>query len=163
MKKIIFILIVLSISSLSLMAQTKKMYVYVSTDSYTVFESGTINWKAKVPYKNFVRFVSEIVDVPQGDYAQNMRTQFYEYLVKNYLNDFKKMKLHNEVARASLNDYDSNNPNLVRSYESLFEKLEKSSWQYEIILVKGFKYDPKKTTSGPLFEKAKNILIKGVE
>ena len=163
MKKITLTFFFLLMSASFLLAQTKKKYIYINTDSYSVFESGTFNWKANVPYKNFVRFVSELVDVAEGDYAQTMPMQFYEYLVKNYLPDFKKMKLHNTSALASVWDYDSENPNLVRNYEHLFEKEEHSSWQYETILVKGFKYDPKKTTSGPLYEKAKSIMIKGVE
>lgn len=116
-----------------------------------------------MPYKNFVRFVSEIIDVPTEDGGSYLRVQFYEYLMKNYLTDFKKMKLHEDYPRASVREHKSDNASMVRDYEYLFEKQEKVSWHYETILVKGFKYDPLKKTPGPLYEKAEELLVKGVE
>lgn len=163
MKKLTLILLLVAISGATLQAQTKKMYVYIQTHHSVVFENGTFNWKAKVPYKNFVRFVSEIIDVPKDDDGSNIRLQFYEYLMKNYLSDFKKMKLHEDYPRASVWEYKSDNKSMVRDYEYLFEKQEKVSWNYETILVKGFKYDAAKKSPSPLYAKAEKLLVKGIE
>jgi hypothetical protein len=161
MKKSSLLLMLMLMLSTCLLAQTKKMYVYVETESSAVFEPGTFKWKAIVPYKSFVRFVSEIIDVAEP--ADYLRVQFYEHLVKNYGSDFKKMKLHKDYPRASVWDYNGNNANDVRQYKLFFEKDEKASWQYETILVKGFKYDAAKKTPGPLFTKAEKLLVKGIE
>ncbi|MEI9955278.1 MAG: hypothetical protein WDM90_02995 [Ferruginibacter sp.] len=106
MKKIIFLSIIYVLSCQQIFAQTKKMYVWIETEHNTVFQSGTNNWKPEIPYKHFVRLISEVMEVPDDYYV---REQFYEYIMKNYPSELKKMKLHKDFARMSTGLYDDNN------------------------------------------------------
>ncbi|HTE01010.1 MAG TPA: hypothetical protein VK668_17080 [Mucilaginibacter sp.] len=158
MKKHLFILIACFFSFSTLYAQTKKFYVWVETEASTVFLPGTQDWKPQVPYKHFVRLISEVMEVPDDYYV---REQFYEYLVKNYLTDLNKMKLHKDYVRMGVGDYSDSNPLAERDYKLMFQPVERASWQFETILIKGFKYNPAKKTPGPLFDRARKIVMEG--
>ena len=159
MKKLLFVTLICLVTSYTTQAQTKKIYCYIETESNYVFKYNTFEWKAEVPYKHFVRLVSEVIEVPNEYY---IREQFYEYVVKNYLPDFKKMKLHKDFVRISIYDYDNTNqPEEGYSYKQLFKEQPRSSWQYEAILIKGFKYNPTNKGPWPLLSKAKKILVEG--
>ena len=160
MKKIVILTILSVVLCLQTFAQTKKIYVWVETESSTVFQDNTNNWKPEIPYKHFVRLYSEIIEVSNDYYV---REQFYEYLVKNYLSELKKMKLHKDFVRMGISDYDAANPNLVNNYKWLYEFQPTASWQYEAILIKGFKYNPNNKGPYPLLDKAKKLIVEGKE
>ena len=161
MKKIILFLIIYVCSCQYIFAQTKKVYVWVETENNTVFQYNTNNWKPEIPYKHFVRLISEVIEVPNDYY---IREQFYEYIMKNYLPELKKMKLHKDFIRMSSSAmYADFGQQQQREYKLLFEPMEHSSWQFETILIKGFKYDPTKKGPWPLLEKAKKIVVEGKE
>lgn len=160
MKKLIPVLFFLFTAN-QLFAQSKKIYIWLETEPSTVFENNTDNWKSNVPYKHFVRLISEVMEIEDpGD--DQLRQQFYEYLMKNYAGDLKKMKLHKDFARMSWGYYDENNGRAENDYRALFEPMEHSSWQYESIPVKNFKFDPKKK-AGPLYKKAEQLVVMGIE
>jgi len=74
------------------------------------------------------------------------------------------MKLHKDFVRISIYDYDNTNqPEEGYSYKQLFKEQPRSSWQYEAILIKGFKYNPQNKGPWPLLAKAKKILVEGKE
>lgn len=160
MKKLILFGIIYVLSCKQTFAQTKKMYLWIETENNTVFQYNTNTWKPEIPYKHFVRLISEVIEVPNDYYN---REQFYEYVMKNYLSELKKMKLHKDVARMSIGLYDDNNPRAAHDYKYLFEPMEHSSWQFETILIKGFKYDSNKKGPWPLLEKAKKLVVEGKE
>jgi len=160
MKKIIILSIIIVLSCQQTFAQTKKMYVWIETESSTVFQYNTNNWKPEIPYKHFVRLISEVMEVPDDYYV---REQFYAYIMKNYLPELKKMKLHKDVARMSIGLYDDNYGRAAIDYKSLFEPVATASWQFETILIKGFKYDPNNKGPWPLFDKAKKLVVEGKE
>ena len=160
MKKIIVLSILYVVLCQQLFAQTKKIYVWLETESNTVFQSGTNNWKPEVPYKHFVRLISEVMEVPDDYYV---REQFYEYIMKNYLSELKKMKLHKDFVRMSWAFYDNNYQRAEHDYKLLFEPVENASWQFETTLIKGFKYNPNNKGPWPLFDKAKKLVVEGKE
>ena len=63
----------------------------------------------------------------------------------------------------SMGLYDSNNPRAAIDYKTLFEPKENASWQFEAILIKGFKYNPNNKGPWPLFDKAKKLVVEGKE
>jgi hypothetical protein len=159
MKKLLFATLFCLISSFTAQAQTKKIYCYIETENGAVFKNGTFDWKTEVPYKQHVRLISEVIEVPDEYF---IREQFYEYVVKNYYKDLVKMKLHKSAAGVMISNYDNPyQPEVGYSYNFLFKKEEKSSWQYEAILIKGFKYNPKNKGPFPLLQKAKQIVVDG--
>lgn len=160
MKKIVILTILSIVLCLQTFAQTKKIFVWVETESSTVFKNNTFDWKPEIPYKHFVRLYSEIIEVPNDYYV---REQFYEYLVKNNLSELKKMKLHKDFIRMGIADYDAANPNTVNNYKGLYESQPGASWQYEAILIKGFKYNPNNKGPYPLLDKAKKLIVEGKE
>ena len=161
MKKIILPLLLLVVTANQLSAQqSKKLYVWVETESDHVFEYGTQNWKPQVPYKHFVRLISEVLEVPDENY---LREQFYEYIMKNYASDLKKLRLHKSYSRMSMGYYDNGYGRAEKDYRALFEPVEKASWQFETILIEGFKYDPTKKIGGALYQKAEKLVVMGIE
>lgn len=147
--------------------QTKKMYLYLETEWATVMsQDGMGKWRPEVPYKQFVRLATEIFEVPANEPDDYYRYQFYEYVMKNYYSDFKKFKLHKDWMRLGVGEYDAKNPAYVANYEGMFKDrngIKDPSWQFETILIKGFKYDPNFKKPGPNWAKAEKLMIKGIE
>src|ERR1700741_1675521 len=120
MKRLLLAGIVCLVSIIQTKAQTKKMYLYLETEWNTVMsEDGTRKWRPEIPYKQFVRLASEIFEVPANEPNDYYSYQFYEYIMKNYYDQFKKMKLHKDYMRIGVGDYDESNPNLVANYKGM--------------------------------------------
>jgi hypothetical protein len=141
--------------------------MYIETERQTVLNDDGTTWKPSVPHKQFIRLVTELFDLK--DYDPNNYSygyQFYEYLMKNYPQELKKMKLHKDYLRYGIMEYDETNPNLVSNYKYLFidnDQIKDPTRQFKTTLIKGFKYDPAIQTPGPLYQKAKELILKGIE
>ncbi|WP_207426270.1 hypothetical protein [Pedobacter sp. SYSU D00535] len=164
------ILIIISITS-SAQEKEKHYIVMESNYNYTHVNSVDTTWKQSIPYKRMVRIISEPFDFPKNfdsRWSSEAGVQFLEYLMTNYKEEFKKMRGHQSYYTGVDWIYDPKSSSSVKQYNQLSTDPKGSRAEFEIILIKGFKFTPgkypliKNKGTTPLHEKAILLLSKGL-
>lgn len=94
----------------------------------------------------------------------DVKVQFVEYVMKTNPEVIRKMRLHTLGTFQKVR-HDPNNPDDAGQYKFYTTNAKPGNWTYEIIVIKGFKYEPGKyadVAAGkrkiPLYEEARSIL-----
>ena len=124
-------------------AQTAQKFTVYETQTAVTHDRSN-QWKTRVPYKNYVRIVIAPYDVPANYDATRdgaIEEQVSEFIYKNHLDKFAKLKKHMEAYNYLELGYKESD------YNYYIKPCTNCNWQYEIIIITGFKFVPRKPNS----------------
>ncbi|MFA5298794.1 MAG: hypothetical protein WC389_11370 [Lutibacter sp.] len=145
MKKLLTICFLIAISLTSKAQENKQFYIVFATQDYAAkqYLNGKQDWKPEVPYKHYVRFITTPFEAPKdlsydNGYSSAVGNQVAEFVYKNHLALFEKLKLQNTSFNFSIREYKE------RDYAFDTEDCKDCNYQHEKTIIKGFKFNPKK-------------------
>ncbi|PHR12776.1 MAG: hypothetical protein COA40_07815 [Aequorivita sp.] len=148
MKQFISICLFVIISFIGSAQGTKQFYIVFETQDYAAkqFVNGKQDWKPEVPYKKYVRFVTTPFEAPTELRDDNglqtaLSNQLAEFIFKNNLALFEKLKRQNTSFNFSLRDYNE------RDYNISTKDCESCNYQYEKTIIEGFNFKSVKENS----------------
>jgi hypothetical protein len=147
MKKLITILVFL-LAGISLQAQqTKKVFIVVQSDDYYVskIENGKYIWRDDISYKKYIKIITTPFDMPINNSSptmiQGLGNQFAEFVYKNHLKEFAKLKKHLRGFTYLLVTYNA------REYDFQTKDCVGCNYQYEKTIIDGFVFNPIEASS----------------
>ncbi|MGV8946382.1 MAG: hypothetical protein ACOH1N_08140 [Lutibacter sp.] len=145
MKKLLTICLLIAIAFTSQAQETKQFYIVFETQDYAAkqYVNGKQDWKPEVPYKKYVRFITTPFEAPKelsndNGYITANGNQLAEFIYKNQLALFEKLKFQNTSFNYSVREYNE------RDYGISVNDCESCNYQHEKTIIKGFKFNPKK-------------------
>jgi len=123
---------------------TKKYFAVFETQHATArtYENNADNWKPEVPYKKFVRIVIGPYDAPidmsENGYSTSLANQLAEFIYKDHLKEFEKLKLHLRAFNFTAIPYTES------AYKIRTTDCIDCNFQHEIIIIEGFTFTPVK-------------------
>jgi hypothetical protein len=163
LSKFILLAVILSFSCIANAQETKKYYVVFETQYATARSTinNTNDWKPEVPYKKFVRIVIAPFDGPanmsENGYSSALSNQLAEFVQKNHLDKFKKLKLHLRAFNFSTPMYKE------RDYNISTSPCDDCNYQHEITIIDGFKFKAAKEFTSNAHTKKMYTFITGKE
>ncbi len=153
MKKLLTILVFL-LAGITLQArQTKKVFIVVqSEDSYVAkTENGKQIWRDDIIYKKYLKIITTPFDMPvkvSSSMERGLSNQFSEFIYKNRLKEFEKLKRHLRGFAFTVLDYNTNN------YDVETKDCKGCNYQYEKTILDGFVFKPvEASTQSPYYMK----------
>ncbi|WP_417429618.1 hypothetical protein [Halpernia sp.] len=140
--------------------ETKKYFIVFETQSSTArnYINNQDNWKSDVPYKKFVRIIISPFDAPSimdNGYTSALGNQLAEFIYKNHLKEFEKLKLHLRAFNYTTIPYTE------RDYKINTEDCTSCNYQHEKIIINGFKFKPVKEFTSSEYSKKMYTFITG--
>lgn len=142
MKKLIAICLLMATTFVVGAQDSKKIFLVFETESAHTqkYENGKDVWKSAIPNKNYVRIVIAPFVVPSNINSNTFGTQIMQqianFIVKNHLDKFEKMKLHRRnYSFADVNYTDE-------TYKRYVEDCTDCRFQYDKMIIDGFQFNP---------------------
>lgn len=163
MKKLLTIYLLMAMLHTVSAQETKKYYVVFETQHSTArsYANNEDNWKTEVPYKKSVRIIIGPYDAPiemsENGYSTSLANQLAEFIYKNHLNKFEKLKLHLRAFNFSDRPYNE------RDYNTSTSDCSSCNYQHEKIVINGFKFKPVKEYTANDYNKKMYSFITGKE